>query len=166
MSVKAIRGMREFVQKEIDQVGITCFCKVRDDRLMWAHYADKHKRLCCEFDGSENCNFFGEAQPVQYEDFTPLPLGEDSMKMMERIILTKSRHWSSEREYRIIRPAMAGGALPYPVELLTGIIFGCMMQEGERQLVKQWAQEGDCCVAFFEAQPKASEFGLDIVRID
>jgi hypothetical protein len=69
MSVKALEGMREDVQKEIDKAGITCFCKVRDDILMWAHYADKHKGLCFEFDGSPNCNFFGDAQPVKYEDF-------------------------------------------------------------------------------------------------
>jgi len=73
---------------------------------MWAHYADKHKGLCFEFDGSENCKFFGDAQQVQYEDYTPLVLpGDDSSKMMGRIILTKSKHWTYEREYRIFQPS-------------------------------------------------------------
>jgi hypothetical protein len=166
MSVKALKGMREDVQKIIDNVGITCFCKVRDDILMWAHYADKHKGLCFEFDGSENCIFFSDAQQVNYEDFTNVLLGEDSGTTMQRIILTKSKHWSYEREYRIFRPDMAGQKLDYPVELLTGVIFGCMMGEKERELVRRWAKEGDCCVAFFEARPKVAEFGLDIVRID
>lgn len=167
MSVKALEDMREDVQKQIDKAGITCFCKIRDDILMWAHYADKHKGLCFEFDGSENCRFFGDAQQVQYEDYTPLVLlSDDSSKIMERTILTKSKHWSYEREYRIFRPGMAGQKLDYPDALLTGIIFGCMMDENERQLVRQWIEEGDCCVAFFEARPKAAEFGLDIVRVD
>jgi hypothetical protein len=170
MSVRSLQGLREGIQNGVDQAGIACFCKVRDDILMWAHYADKHKGLCFEFDGSANCKFFGEAQPVEYRDFTAVPLG-DSMKIMERIILTKSKHWSYEREYRIVRPGivkpgMAGQKLDYPVELLTGVIFGCMMQDKERQLVRQWAKEGNCCVAIFEARPKASEFGVDIVRID
>jgi hypothetical protein len=64
------------------------------------------------------------------------------------------------------QPEMAGQKVAYPVELLTGIIFGCMMGENDRQLVKQWAKEGECRVTFFEAQPKAAEFGLDIVRIE
>jgi hypothetical protein len=98
--------VREEVQNIVDQAGIACFSKVRDDILMWAHYADKHKGLCFEFDGSANCNFFGEAQPVACEDFTAVSLDEDSM--MERLILTKSKHWSYEREYRIIGPNMAG----------------------------------------------------------
>jgi hypothetical protein len=55
------------------------------------------------------------------------------MKVMERIILTKSKHWSYEREYRLVRPGMAGRKLDYPVELLTGIIFGYMMRDNERR---------------------------------
>lgn len=166
MSVDALQGMRADVQNDVDRAGITCFSKVRDDILMWAHYADKHKGLCLEFDGSANCNFFGEALPVEYEDFTPVPLGEDSMKAMTRIILTKSKHWSYEREYRIFRPEMAGRKLDYPVELLTGVIFGCMLPHDDRKLVKQWVKEGNCRVAFFEAQPRAAEFALDIVRTE
>jgi hypothetical protein len=88
------------------------------------------------------------------------------MRQMTRIILTKSKHWSYEREYRIVRPAKAGSRLDYPVELLTGIIFGCMMPGDVREQVKRWAKDGDCRVAFFEARPNAAELGLDIVRID
>jgi len=134
--------------------------------LMWAHYADKHRGLCFEFDGSDNCIFFGEAQPVEYEDYTPIPLGGDKRSQMTRVILTKSKHWFYEREYRIVRPGQAGSRLNYPIELLTGIIFGCKMPDKVRELVKQWAEQGRCRVAFFEARPKVSEFGLDIVRID
>jgi hypothetical protein len=103
---------------------------------------------------------------LKYADFTPVPFGEDSMKTMTRTILTKSKHWSYEREYRIFRPNVAGRTVDYPVELLTGVIFGCMMRDNERQLIREWVQKGNCRVAFFEAQPKAVEFCLDIVRIE
>jgi hypothetical protein len=166
ISVNSLEGLRRDLQNDVDGAGILCFCRVRDDILMWAQYADKHRGLCFEFDGSANCLFFGDAQPVEYEDYTPIPLGENNNRQMTRIILTKSKHWSYEREYRIVRPAKAGTRLHYPVELLTGIIFGCMMPRDVRELVKQWAKEGDCRVAFFEARPKAAEFGLDTVRID
>jgi hypothetical protein len=131
MSVGALQGLRADLQKDVDQAGIACFSKVRDDILMWAHYADKHKGLCLEFDGSANCNFFGYAQPVGYGDFTHVPLG-DAMKSMERVILTKSKHWTYEQEYRIFRPEMAGQKVEYPVELLTGIIFCCIMPDANR----------------------------------
>ena len=166
ISVDSLEGLRKDLQNDVDQAGIVCFCKVRDDILMWAHYAAKHEGLCLEFDGSANCRFFGEAQPVQYENYTTIPLEGDPEEQMTRVILTKSKHWSYEQEYRILRPGEAGRRLLYPGELLTGIIFGCMMPDNLRELVKQWAKEGDCRVAFFEAQPKPAEFGVDIIRID
>lgn len=166
MSVNALEEIRRGLQDDVDRAGIVCFSKVRDDILMWAHYADKHKGLSLEFDGSSNCIFFGEAQPVEYEDYTPIPLHEDRERQMTRVILTKSKHWLYEKEYRIFRPGMAGQRLDYPAELLTGITFGCMTPDKVRASVKQWVKEGNCRVAFFEARPKTAEFGLDIVRID
>jgi hypothetical protein len=166
MSAKALEDIRKLLQDDVDKSGIVCFSRVRDDILMWAHYADKHKGICFEFDGSDNCLFFGEAQPVEYEDYTQIPLHKDKERQMTRVILTKSKHWMYEKEYRIFRPGKTGCKLDYPVELLTGIIFGCMMTDNVRETVKQWAEEGNCRVAFFEARPKMAEFGLDIVRTD
>ena len=166
MSAKALEDIRKSLQEEVDKAGIVCFSRVRDDILMWAHYADKHKGICFEFDGSDNCLFFGEAQPVEYEDYTQIPLDEDNVRQMTRVILTKSRHWLYKKEYRIFRHGKTGSKLDYPVELLTGIIFGCMMPDNIREKVKQWAEEGNCRVSFFEARPKMAEFGLDIIRID
>lgn len=165
MSKQALDGMRKDLQKDVDGAGILSLSKVRDDILMWAHYADSHKGLCFEFDGSTNCNFFGEAQPVIYGEYRPIPLDEDSGKQMERVILTKSPHWSYEQELRIVRPNQARTLIEFPVELLTGVIFGCRMPERVRNTVKEWADEGGCRVAFFEAQPMAAEFGLDIIRV-
>jgi hypothetical protein len=90
MSVTALEGVRRDLQNDVDQAGILSFSKVRDDILMWAHYADKHKGLCLEFDGSANCIFFGEAQPVEYMDYTPIPLDGTAERQMSRVILTKS----------------------------------------------------------------------------
>lgn len=165
MSVDALEGLRRDVQYTVDQAGVLSFSTVRDDILMWAHYADKHKGLCLEFDGSANCNFFGKAQSVKYRNYTPLPLDGDPVTQMERVILTKAKHWRYEQEYRIVRPGEACRVLEYPGELLTGVIFGCMMPGDLRQLIKQWVTEGNCRVAFFEARPKAGQFGLDISRV-
>ena len=166
MSVNALEDLRKKLQCDVDGAGIVCFSMVRDDILMWAHYADHHRGLCLEFDGSDNCRFFSLAQPVKYKDYTTIPLDKDKNSQMDRVIFTKAKHWFYEREYRIFLPGKADSRLDYPIALLTGIIFGCKMPDEVRELVKQWAEEGRCRVAFFEARPKVAEFGLDIVRID
>jgi hypothetical protein len=35
-----------------------------------------------------------------------------------------------------------------------------MMSDKERQMIRQWVQEGNSRVAFFKAQPRTFEFGL------
>lgn len=92
MSAKALKDIRQTLQDDVDRAGIVCFSRVRDDILMWAHYADKHRGICFEFDGSDNCLFFGNAQRVEYEHYTQLPLDKDRERQMTRAILTKSKH--------------------------------------------------------------------------
>ena len=166
MSARSLKDTRNMLQDEVDKAGIVCFSQVRDDILMWAHYADKHKGICFEFDGSDNCYFFGKAQPVEYEDYTQIPLDEDRERQMTRVILTKSKHWLYEKEYRIFRPVNAGNQVDYPIVLLTGIIFGCMMPDNVSETIKQWAEEGNYRVAYFEPRPRVAEYALDIVEID
>lgn len=166
MSVKALEDIRNMLQDEVDKAGILCFSQVSDDILMWAHYADKHGGICFEFDGSDNCIFFGEAQAVEYKDYTQIPLDKAKEHQMTRVILTKSKHWMYENEYRIFKPGNAGNHFGFPVELLTGIIFGYKMPEKVRETIKRWAEEGNCQVAYFETHPRVSEYTLDIVRID
>src|SRR5277367_4059567 len=86
MSKKALDAIRYDVQKDVDRAGILCLSKVRDDILTWAHYADSHKGLCFEFDGSANCNFFGEAQEVVYGEYRSIPLEQAAAEQMERVI--------------------------------------------------------------------------------
>jgi hypothetical protein len=165
MSTEALETGRRNIQSDIDRAGILSFSKVRDDILMWAHYADRHKGLCFEFDGSANCKFFGEAQPVEYRDYRPMPLDESAEKQMARVILTKSPHWDYEQEFRIFRPGRARAKIEFPAALLTGVIFGCGMPENVRRSVRRWASDGGCRVAFFETRPAMGKFGLDIVRV-
>ncbi|MFZ0680264.1 DUF2971 domain-containing protein [Candidatus Binatus sp.] len=165
MSAESLEGLRKELQHDVDQAGILCLSKIRSDILMWSHYADGHKGLCLEFDGSANSDFFGAAQPVEYSDYSPLPLDKDSGSQMARIVLTKSTHWAYEQEYRIILPNQACTAVSFPKELLTAVIFGCLMPETLRQTVRSWASSGNCDPAFFEARLKTDQFGLAIVRI-
>ncbi len=165
VSAQSLEGLQKDLQHDVDQAGILCLSKIRSDILMWAHYADGHKGLCLEFDGSANSDFFGEAQPVEYSDYSPLPLHKDSGSQMARIVLTKSTHWAYEQEYRIILPNQACTSVSFPKELLTGVIFGCLMPETLRQTVRSWAAAGNCGPAFFEARLKTDQFGLDTVRI-
>ena len=81
---------------------ILCLSVEPNNPLMWAHYGDRHKGVCFEFD-TEN-EVFGGAHPVQY-DVSPVWIGPDNIQApgtAEKILLTKASCWSYEREYRVL----------------------------------------------------------------
>jgi hypothetical protein len=115
---------------------IYCLTRRPDSLLMWAHYGDKHTGICLEFDAA--IEPFVRAYRVLYND-TLVVLGpdciEDARKVADAVLLSKSKEWKYEGEYRLlgrdhsIDPAFSipteGGFLRLPEVALTGIIVGC-----------------------------------------
>src|SRR5260370_1051887 len=58
-----INNHRETLQKVVDERGVFCLSSKCDDILMFAHYADKHRGYCLEF---QMTGTLKNAQPVRY----------------------------------------------------------------------------------------------------
>jgi hypothetical protein len=84
--------------------------------------------------------------------------------MAETILLTKSKHWEYEQEWRIIDHETGTGPKEFPSELLTGIILGCEMIDKDRKEVLEWLRNET--VTVYVARPKEQSFGVDIVKIN
>ena len=82
--------------------GVTCFAKISNDLLMWAHYADSHKGMVIGFDEAA---FGKHLRPVTYSPTRPeyheLWPSDRSERYME-IMSVKSDHWAYEQEVRLI----------------------------------------------------------------
>lgn len=152
------------MQKELP---VFCMTEKKDNILMWAHYAGQHTGFCLEL-RTDN-PFFSRVRPIIYsrclpkQDFvkflttriTPLPL----------YLVTKAEDWAYEKEWRLADPGSRPGQRQYPPESLTGVIFGCRMDEKNKEQVKRWCREREPRPTLYEARKKRSEFGLDIVPI-
>ena len=117
--------------------GFRIYCLTPDstNSLMWAHYADKHKGICLEFDSTTR--LFGGAWQVKYNNIYPeYRFYENSDPMFE--LIHKSDIWEYENEYRIVSREPTGnpdfddsplgsiqGILKLPENSLTSIIVGC-----------------------------------------
>lgn len=115
---------------------IYCLTPYCTNSLMWAHYADKHKGVCLEFDSTGR--LFGGAWQVKYNDvFQGERFYEMDFDPMFRL-LHKSDVWKYEDEYRIVSREPTGeleydesplgsveGVLKLPDGTLKSIIVGC-----------------------------------------
>lgn len=135
----------EVLENHSRRLGIVCLSESPNNILMWSHYADSHRGFCLEFDADILKKAFYCSRVryrKQYPTFSEF-VNSSLDEIAHTFVLTKSNHWEYEKEVRLVinAQAEAGGELrrvvEYPVEALTGIIFGCnMSDEGKEQIIK------------------------------
>ena len=116
------------------QYRVYCLSTQSDSALMWSHYANNHQGVCLEF----RCDneIFGSAMKINYADEYPqFDFTNDDILSL----VTKSRVWSYEDEYRVVAlerfvgPPVAGvlrtrkNFLRMPRHALQSVIMGCMI---------------------------------------
>lgn len=142
--------------------GVFCVSAKRDDILMWSHYADFHRGICLEFDGTGP--LMAHAHEVQYSDDRPPlnPYNDDADTMMRKALLTKSRHWSYECEWRLLAYARGPGIETYRPLNLTGIVIGAMASNATIDTIREWAKRRESGVSLYRASTSTKRFELEI----
>lgn len=90
------------LQDEISKVfGILCLAEVRDEDLMWAHYADSHRGFVIEFDTAHpSFQSLGNPAKVEYLPHRPI---YDAVEGAKGFWKQKPDRWDYEHEWRISR---------------------------------------------------------------
>ena len=95
-----------------EKVGILCLSEDPANILMWSHYANNHAGICIGFD--TDYKPFSSANPVSYSDERPTAeFNSAPEKLLSRVLLTKSKHWSYEREWRSIKRTIESDELNF-----------------------------------------------------
>lgn len=148
--------------------GLYCLSETCDNILMWAHYADNHQGFCLEFsNGDLRSSPFPVSWPITYQEDRPIvdmTVTTDDEKIDEILhlgLLTKSRDWVYEREWRVL-----GGTGPreFSKGLLSAVIFGARMKPGDREQLLSWARQHPTPLEMREARLSRDHFRLDIVK--
>ena len=150
--------------------GICCFSEENDNMLLFSHYASDHKGLCFEFK-TDRDERLGKIQKVKYKRKFPddryVVIHNDHSKLGDLLLLTKSKDWKYEKEWRLSgQNYMPGVSYPFNPEALTGIIFGCRAGYRLKNIVRDLIGKRDKPINLYEARMKNRAFGLDIVPLD
>ena len=101
-------GLQQFERdkesKSIQEaVFIACFSEKCNSMLMWSHYSDEHRGICIEYNLHELIEKYN-CFPVIYSNKMPqrMTLDINNKKELYESILTKSKDWEYEAEWRII----------------------------------------------------------------
>lgn len=152
---------KQFADFLTTQIGILSVSTKNDDILMWAHYADSHRGVCLEFDGS--FAFMAHSHRVAYS-IERRPINQyldDNDTALQKVLLTKSEHWRYEDEWRLIRNE-GPGLVQFRPHNLTGVIIGAQAGRVTEEYIKEWATQRTTPISIYKASASNSTYSLDI----
>lgn len=169
-------AMRDLARQYMEKWGLCCLSEVRDNILMWAHYANAHRGFCLEF-SNELC-FVPNVHRIDIGGMVPFPVIPIPVAYSEEypvanpvsndtatdIFLTKAKQWEYEKEWRMALPG-ATGSYKFPSHCLTGIIFGCRMLEKHKEMIREWCRNRKPTIKYYEARESEDSYSLNIVEI-
>lgn len=174
-----IKSFRATFEDNRSTMGISCLSESDESLLMWAHYANNHRGICVEYDLMEiNNQLHFTPVPIIYSNervcFNNLNTDtaeNDAFAFFLRSITSKSEEWSYEREWRIIRDAVAcgdrwnaekKGALLDMIRP-SSITLGCAAEECFENNIREYCKENK--IPLYKMQKDQRQYRLNKVAI-
>ena len=141
---------------------------------LWSDYADLGRGICLRFDDTvgKGSSFlstephFGLAMKVVYDDNRPqISVYRDNLGFdkLRKYLLTKTRQWEYEAEWRLVRQGFTGNRA-FPAQCLTGIIFGPDIDPNDLSDVIDWTKRRSTLVELFQAKNKSTRVEISAYR--
>jgi len=169
---------------------IYCLSEIRENVLMWSHYANSHHGLCIGFEIKIQDNLlfikiakdylnkllsFGHLpiSKVEYSDDCPTPykIFDDSIDLL-KFLKNKGKSWEYEQEHRIILPygEINKNIIRFDKSVLKKVILGYKIKDTFKQQVleiiaNEYISNG-YIVDVFQSSLSDSRYELNIEKIE
>ncbi len=174
-----LKSFRATFERLRSSMGVACLSESFESLLMWAHYANNHRGMCVEYDLMEiNQQLNFTPIPIIYSDervcfntLNPATAGNDSMRFFIRSITSKSKDWSYEREWRIIRDNRAcgdrwdegkKGAL-LDMIVPSSITLGCESTEEFEKEIRAYCKQ--CSIPLYKMEKDTKQYRINRVEV-
>lgn len=151
---------------DLDEWGLCTLSEVNDDILMWSHYADSHRGICIGFTCRDvsHVDLFA-AFPVEYLDGNDIPeinLYTTPREQIPRLaFLQKARHWSYEKERRILQNVPTSGRyFKLAPNAISHVLLGAKISEHRLELVRKWLAGYGSAVELWQARRDERKYAL------
>lgn len=153
--LEAWRKVDRFDEEMKKRVSIYCSSATRTDGLLWAHYATGHRGIAIELNSNAD-PVLRNAYKVGYEtEFPTVDVLRDSGDAkLRKSLLTKSKDWAYEQEYRVVFPSENEGTRHHVIPtVFISITFGAKISESDR------------CKVIEATRPRLSHVRFDQARL-
>jgi len=159
------KNTNENIQNVTSKAGVSCFSKVNDSILMWAHYSNSHKGYCLKFDLLKATQFFMVPVIVEYKKEYPyFNYLRDWNRIFNFNFGNKFCDWEYEKEIRIVRQEQ--GNIKINPEAIVEISFGINCTDSNIKKIKKICKSKEYNhITFQKARRKKLEFGIEFDEI-
>lgn len=153
-----------------EEVAISCFSEEKDSHLMWAHYAGGYTGFCIEYDFKQSYDISLQRGigKVKYTNERPIQnQSNDIGDYRSKVLLTKSKHWSYEKEWRSTKIVeyWAWKNKMYPIirvkNCIKAIYLGCNMPEKFKKEIAEAYKETDVKVYEMKLSDNRFDFSFE-----
>lgn len=135
-----------------NKYGVSCFSTINNNPLMWGHYSDSRKGICLEFDTTKLISSFDKLYSNQNVKLEKVRYTKKLLKLEAKLkgnnilygkdrynfLSIKQRHWSYEKEYRLIVNIDDDNYSRYfhlENDCITKIIIGDRMDQDDQRML-------------------------------
>jgi Protein of unknown function (DUF2971) len=169
LTVRGRKVLDDAIKKFSTSRGVACFSEDNSNLLLWAHYADKYRGVCLEFDTSYKP--FEKAIEVRYSRDMPrvslirLLFEMEQSNIVETLYSTKSQDWGYEKEWRILHKK-AGTVFSYDSRALTRVYFGPLSSQPSQAIVAHLAKILNPDVSFWLGRLSSTEYKVEFDAVE
>ena len=159
----------DFIEDLNNRFGIVSLTPIKNNILMWAHYANCQKGYCIGFRSTilfNNPDHFGSGGKVQYPEVYPLidPEEEHLQQMIKQVYL-KSKVWEYEQEYRLSKFDAADRIIKFDKDCVAEILIGCNASQETIDEIRDIASSNFPKVPIFKAYPERYNYQINFDKL-
>lgn len=156
--------IKKQLDKEIMDYNVCSFSENNKSLLMWGHYANNHKGFCVEYDIFEIMKKYSLISPVIYSNkITKYYGGNITMKVLGKVLCTKSLEWEYEEEWRLFENFDCDTKIIEMPKPKT-IYLGCKSDEYLEREMKNFCLENE--IKLVKCNRNRFEYKLDFEEIN
>lgn len=145
-------------------IGLLALSSVKDNILMWSHYANNHSGFTVGFDSDSLASEynFNYIEPINYQLDYPTISGLDDITMQfYKKFFHKSNMWEYEKEWRVSKNHIENRIVKLNPETIKEIIIGCCTNPNdEADIIKISKNKLGNQIEIFKAIKSEDEFRL------
>lgn len=151
-------------------IGLLSLSSIKDNILMWSHYANNHKGFSVGFDSSYLASKydFDFIEPIIYQLKYPIISGlEEITQQFHKKFFYKSNFWEYEKEWRISKNHIKNRTLKLNPESINEIIIGCCTSlKDESDIIKMSKKKLGSHIDIFRSVKSEDSFNLIMEKIN